>query len=262
MPGNRPALGVIFAAVTKSLLLFSPGAAPRLPRRAFLRYAGATSAGAALLLAGCKKAGTTITTTTTTPTGEAVTLGSGDVALINLLQAGKQLAATLLDRIVVRPDVLGLTSTDLALLTAIRDQQTVHRDALKAAANANRSLASNLAFSLPDLPADFSAVDFTRRAPALTAVHTLLNTLVAGAAGMLRYSPRAATLTLLGQVLSVDARHAATLARLLPAATVAFTDPQDSAPDARNRSLRPAELVAALNPMITFGSRLVSSNLP
>ena len=245
--------------MTKSSLFFSPDAVPQLPRRAFLRYAGATTAGAALLLAGCKKDDPTPPTTTATPTGETVALGSGDVALLNLLQAGKQLVVDLLGRIVATATALNLSVAELALLTAIRDQQIIHRDALKAAANANRTAVNNPTLSLPDLPADFSSLTLNERTSVLTSALGLLNTLVAGAAGGLRYAGRSATMTLLGQVLSVDARHATTLARMLPGA--ALTDPLGAAPDARNRTLRPSELAAVLNPLITFGSRLVAGNL-
>ncbi len=213
------------------------------------------------MLAGCKDAGTTVSPTEPVNNGESTSLGSGEIILFNLMQAGKQLSTDLLGRIVAAPGAAGLSPADLALVTAIRDQQRVHRDALKAIANANRTNANSAALNLPDLPADFAAVDFNQRDTVLTAAHTLLNTLVAGGAGTLRYASRASTMTVLGQILSVDARHAATLARLLPAASL--TDLQDGTPTyARNRALRLSELAAALNLMITFGSRLVTNNLP
>ncbi len=259
MPGNRSALGVIFAPVTKFSLLFCPTRAPHVPRRAFLRYAGATSAGAALLLAGCKKDDPQPTTVVSS-NGESVALGSGDIALLNLLQAGKQLSTDLLNQLLrVSPAVL--TGSELALIRDMQAQQKVQRDALKAAVNATRLVASTPALNLPDLPSDFSAVDFTQRATALAAAHTLLDTLVAGAAGSLRYTSRGAIMTLIGQVLSVDARHAATLGSLL--ASPVFTDPQEagSVTDSRNRSLRPQETATALNTSIKSGSRLLTNNL-
>lgn len=211
----------------------------------------------ALVLAGCKKDDPQPTAILNT-SGETVLLGSGDTALLNLMQAGKQLSTDLLDRILkVSPAVL--TTNELALVRDMQAQQKIHRDALKAAVNSARTVASPQALNLADLPADFSAIDFTQRAAPLAAAHSLLNTLVAAAAGAMRYTARAATLTLLGQVLSVDARHAATLGSLLAVPT--YTDPQDGAPDARNRTLRPAQTAAALNASIKSGSRLLTNNL-
>ena len=212
-----------------------------------------------MLLAGCKKDDTTTaaTTTTVTPTGEAVALGTADVALLNLLQVGKQLSAALLDRIVAAPPA-GLAGADLELVRAIAAQQRVHRDLLKAAVNATKTTGAATDLSLGSLSTDFTTVDFTQRAAALGAARTLVHTLVAGAAGVLRFTTRPAALTLLGQLISVDARHATALATLLPGA--ALTDPQDGAADARNRAVTPAVTLAALNPLLAFGSRLLTAN--
>ncbi len=216
--------------------------------------------GAALLLAGCKDDDDDpITPTTVNSNGQTVSLGGGDIQLINLLQAGKQISAELLRRLTATPPA-GLGGADLALVRAISEQQTVHRDVLKAAANATRTVAGTPLLNLPELPLDFSTVVLTDSASALTAALTLLNTLVAGAAGALRHTSRSTILTLMGQVLSVDARHAATLAALLPAA--ALNDPQETpGPDARNRALRPSETATALNNYLASGSRIITASL-
>ncbi len=256
--GNRPGAGVIFVAVNQQSLFFSADGAAPLPRRAFLRYAGAASAGAALLLAGCKDTSDdpTNNTATANPNGESVGLGSGDVALINLIQAGKQLSVELFRQLLLTPNNLSLTPSELGLLTAIRDQQRVQRDTLKAAANTNRTGTS--ALNIKDLPVDFASLTLNERTAALTAALSHLNTLVAGAAGGLRYASGGRTMTLLGQILSVDARHAATVARMLP--TAALTDVTASG-DARNRALRPSETATAFNLLITSGSRLLTGSL-
>ena len=45
---------------------------------------------------------------------------------------------------------------------------------------------------------------------------------------------------------------------LLPGAVL--TDPQDGPTDVRNRSAAPAVTLAALNPILAFGSKLLTSN--
>ena len=246
--------------MTKLPIFFSPGAAPGLPRRTFLRYTGAASVGVALLLAGCKDDDDDpVNPAPASSNGQAVGLGSGDTQLINLLQAGKQISAELLRRLIATPPA-GLGGADLALVRAIGEQQTVHRDVLKAAANAARTVAGTPLLNLPELTLDFSTVVLTDSASALTAALTLLNTLIAGAAGALRHTSRSTMLTLLGQILSVDARHAATLAALLPGG--ALNDPQETpGPDARNRALRPSETATALNNYLASGSRIITASL-
>ena len=243
--------------MTKPSLFFPSGPGAHLPRRAFLRYAGAASAGAALLLAtGCKGGGDTSTPSApTTSNGESVSLGSGDVAIINLLQAGKQVSVLLLERVAAT-----LPEPAKRLVITMQGQQIIHREVLKAAANTSRAAASSAALSLRDLPADFNSLDLSTPTAALSAALGLFNTLVAGAAGAMRYTARGATLTLLGQVLSVDARHAATLAGLATAPSA--LDPSTTGPDARNRALTPAQTATALNALIQSGSRLLTASLP
>lgn len=256
--GNRPAVGVIFAAVKKTPLTFSLETARPLPRRAFLRYVGASAAAGSLLLAGCK-GDDPDSPTPENPTGATVSLGGTlDVALLNLLQAGKQITTALYQKLLTPPPAW-LTGADLALVQTIAAHAAVHRDFLKAAVNSLRTAAANPAYALADLPTDLTSINFADRTAPLTAALTLENILVSTATGAARYGTRESVTTLLGQLVSVGGRHAATLAALLPAASIA--DPQELPIDARNLTRRPSEAIAALNPYLAFGSRLLSSGL-
>lgn len=247
---------VIFVPVTNTA---SP-AASRLPRRDFLRYAGATSAAAALLLTGCKDDATT-TDTTPDPNAATVSLGSTtDVALLNLLQASKQITAELYKRIVAAPPA-GFFTSEVDLLRNIQTHKAIHRDFLKAAVNSLRTRASDAMYSLADLTFDFSKVTLNTPAGALNALLTLENLTIRTTVGVARYVTREKLLTTFSQIMSVDARHAATLADLPSAVGASAFDPQDVAPDARNYSQLPSVTIPLLNTYLAAGSRLLIGNL-
>ncbi len=222
-----------------------------------MRYAGAASAGAALLLAGCSTDDdpAATTTTTTTATGESVSLGgSTDLALINLLQAGKQISAAFYKKLLDAPPSW-LTGADLVALQQIRAHQAIHRDFLKSAVNSLRGSTANPAYALGDLVTDLSAVTITDRTATLTAALNLHNVLTSAAIGAARFTVREALLTLLGQLASIDGRHAVVLATQL--GTSVF----DPVTDSRNTSRKPSDVIVVLNTYLPFGSRLLTGSL-
>jgi Ferritin-like domain len=252
--GNRPGLRVIFAPVTKISLLLSPETPPRLPRRAFLRYAGAASAGAALLLTGCSTDDDPAPTTTVTATGESISLGgTTDAALMNMLQAGKQIMVAFYKKLLDTPPSW-LTGTDLAVVQQLSAHQDIHRNFLKSAVASLRTSTTTINY-LGTLSTDLTAVSTADRTTTLTTALSLHNVLASAANGAARYTGRDTLLTLLGQLTSVDSRHATALAGLLG------VSPFDSLTDSRTIARKPTEAIAVLNTYLAFGSRLLSGSL-
>lgn len=177
---------------------FFRGAA--LPRRAFLRVAGASAASASLVLAGCSK--TTVTPTVVDP--NLLTLGGADTGLLNYVYLLKQLEAAFYQKVVDAPPA-DLRAGEKAIFDDLRDHELIHRETLRYALATN---AYDVALAKP-LSFDFSSVSLTTRAGVLAAAQQLEDLGVAAFAGMLRLLKAAPTVALLAKMASVEARHAA-----------------------------------------------------
>ena len=171
-----------------------------LPRRGFLRVTGASTAAAALVLAGCAK--TTVTPTVFDP--NLLNLGSGDAGLLNYLYLLKQLQAAFYQKVVDTPPA-DLRAGEKAFFDDLRDHELVHRETLRYALAAT---AYDVALAKP-LPFDFSGFALGTRAGVLAAAQQLEDLGVAAYAGVLRLLKASATVALLAKIASVEARHAA-----------------------------------------------------
>ncbi len=144
--------------------------------------------------------------------GGGASLGSGDVAVLNYAYALEQLEAAFYTR-VTSSFYAGANATERSYLSDIHQHEVAHRSFLKGALGGS---------ALPDLELDFSSVNFRDRQSVLTTASLLEDTGVAaynGAGPMLR-DPQ--NLMSAGRIVSVEARHAATLRDLLHPRSTAF----------------------------------------
>src|ERR1700744_3264845 len=119
-------------------------------RRSFLPYAGAGLATAGVItMAACKKSNPV------THTG--FDMGTGDTAILNYANALEQLEAAFYIQVAASP-YTGITATESARLTDIRDHEVAHREFFKAALGTN---------AIQALTPDFSTVNFSNRASVL-----------------------------------------------------------------------------------------------
>ncbi|MDO7850152.1 ferritin-like domain-containing protein [Hymenobacter convexus] len=207
-------------------------------RRSFFQYAGATAGATALVLAGCSKDNDPTTTTT----AGTVSLGTGDVGVLNYAYALEQLEAAFYAQVVKTPAADFLTG-ELAYFTQIAAHEAIHRDFLKAAiTSAGGSL-------LPTLTPIFTTINFSSRASVLNAAKTFEDLGVAAynGAGILLKSQ--AYLTIAGQIVSVEARHAAYVRDLL--APGSFADDNQVDATGLDKQLTPTDVIAAAQPFIT-----------
>lgn len=165
----------------------------RLSRRTFLGYAGAAT-GIMAALAACTKDNTAPARTA----GAGVSLGSGDTGILNYAYALEQLEAAFYVKVLGAP-YANMASSEMALLSDVRDHEIAHREFFKTALGAA---------AIPILDFDFSTIDFTSRASVLVAAQTFEDLGVSAYNGAGHLIVKADYLVLAGKIVSVEARHA------------------------------------------------------
>lgn len=179
--------------LTPSMLSASRKQLAQLSRRRFLGFAGAAT-GLIAVASGCKKEDLPSNSTV-----DGVDLGSGDTGILNYAYALEQLEAAFYMQVIMS-QFSGITATEAALLTDVRDHEVAHREFFKTALQGG---------AIMDLEFDFSSVDFGSRDSVLATAMAFedLGVSAYNGAGRLLESPD--FLTLAGKIVSVEARHAA-----------------------------------------------------
>ena len=141
-----------------------------------------------------------------------VSLGTGDVAVLNYAYALEQLEAAFYTR-VVSSFYSGAREGERQLLRDIHQHEVAHREFLRKALGGS---------AIPDLQLDFSSVNFHSRESVLSTARTFEDTGVSAynGAGQLLRDPN--HLLAAGRIVSVEARHAAVLRDMLQPRSTAF----------------------------------------
>jgi hypothetical protein len=208
-----------------------------LQRRSFLRYAGASAAGVALIAAGCKKDNIN---------DGRVDLGSGDIGILNYAYALEQLEAAFYIK-VIGSQYAGISSSEVSYLTDIRDHEIAHREFFKRAIGEN---------AIPALEVDFSSIDFNSRASVLGAAKAFEDLGVSAYNGAGALLKSVDYLTLAGKIVSVEGRHAALIRDLLSNGT--FADDLDA--NALDKHKLPLEVLSIASTFIK--TKINPNNLP
>lgn len=192
---------------------------PNMQRRNFLKYLGMGSAlvTAVSVAASCNK------DDNNNPSGSnGVSLGSGDVAVLNYAYALEQLEAAFYTQVVNSP-YAGMTSTELDFFQNIRDHEIGHREFFKA------TLSSS---AIVGLEVNFSGIDFSKRDSVLGTAKAFEDLGVSAYNGAAQYISKTATglvyLGLAGKIVSVEARHAAYIRDLITPGSFADADVIDA----------------------------------
>lgn len=209
-------------------------------RRKFLGIAGA-AAGMMVLASSCDKDDDTMP-------NEGVDLGSGDVGILNYAYALEQLEAAFYTKVAESP-YSGISSSETALLTDIRDHEIAHREFFKTALG--NAAIINLEFNL-------SSIDFGSRNSVLATAKAFedLGVSAYNGAGKLITTPD--YLTLAGKIVSVEARHAAYIRDLINNGSFADNTVIDS--NGLDTSRMPAEVLAIAAGFVK--TKINASNLP
>lgn len=165
----------------------------KLERRSFLQYAGASAAAMALIAAGCKK-------DRHTPMASGVTLDfKDDFGVLNYAYALEQLEAAFYIQVASNPPS-GFTTAQKNYFQDVQFHEIAHREFFKKALGAS---------AIGNLEVNFSSIDFTSATSVLATAKTFEDLGVAAYNGAGVRLTNAANLVIAGQIVSVEARHAA-----------------------------------------------------
>lgn len=170
-----------------------------------------------------------------------VDVGKGDIGVLNFVYANEQLEAAFYTQVVATP-YAGISSAERSILTDIRDNEVAHREFFRAQLGKK---------AIPNLQVDFTSINFNSRDSVLrTAMMFEDNgTSALNGGGQLLKNPL--FLLIAGKLVSVEARHAATLRDLLQPNSTFFsgddiTDPATGLDPART----PAQALAVVKPFV------------
>ena len=170
----------------------------------------------------------------------AADLGSGDIGILNYAYALEQLEAAFYTNVVESP-YGQMTDDEKTILTDIRDHEVAHRDFLKGALGDK---------AIPSLEVDFSKVDFTNRENVLKTAKTFEDLGVSAYNGAGRLLKNGDHLLAAGKIVSVEARHAATIRDLLQPNTAAFAGQDVVDKNGLDGAKPPAAVLKAAGPFI------------
>jgi len=230
-------------------------------RRSFFMYAGATAGATALVLAGCGK--------DENNTPGTVSVGSGDVGVLNYAYALEQLEADFYTQVRSGSYYLGLGSgsAEKQILDDLYYHEVIHRDFFKAAIGSNGAIKA--------LTTVYPANTFNSRATVLGTAKAFEDLGVAAYNGAGQYISSPGYLFLAGKIVSVEARHAAIIRDLLSENSfvdntiVTLTTANKATGDTNyapansslERSMTPSEVVAIANTFLADGSKLDVSGI-
>ncbi|MGI8813417.1 MAG: ferritin-like domain-containing protein [Pyrinomonadaceae bacterium] len=186
------------------------------------------------------------------PLGQgAVDLGKGDFGVLNYAYALEQLEAAFYSQVINTP-YSRMTSAEREILTDIRDHEIAHREFFKAALGKK---------AIPGLQVNFTSINFNSRDSVLGTAKTFEDLGVSAYNGAGQLLKKGDYLLLAGKIVSVEARHAATIRDLLSPMSSSFAG--DDVIDPRtglDMAKMPSEVLAAAGPFIR--TRITANKLP
>lgn len=180
----------------------------------------------------------------------AVDLGKGDIGILNYAYALEQLEAAFYTQVISTP-YSGMSSAESRILSDIRDHEIAHRELFKAALGKK---------AIPGLQVNFTAINFGSRDSVLTTARTFEDLGVGAYNGAGQLLKNGGFLLLAGKIVSVEARHAATIRDLISPASSAFAGDDAVDSNGLDKALMPAQVLAAAGPFIS--TRVTANNLP
>lgn len=220
-------------------------------RRAFLRMAGL--AGAAFAAVGCSSNGMDVVAPVASgPSGAvvgpngAITLDfNTDIDVLNYAYALEQLEAAFYVQVVANAAFTSAFSApEQRVLRDIRDHEIVHRDFFAAALGTAK---------IPNLTPAFGTITFSDRTSVLTTAKVFEDLGVSAYNGAARFIRSEVYLGLAGKIVSVEARHAATIRDLLNNRSADF------APNAFDLGNTPQAVLAAAKPFIVENITVINA---
>ncbi|MBF9223955.1 ferritin-like domain-containing protein [Hymenobacter ruricola] len=187
-------------------------------RRSFFMYAGATAGASALVLAGCSKDSPdpvkpNLPNGNSTTADGSISLGSGDVGVLNYAYALEQLEADFYAKVAAGSVLSG---AELAYFQQVAKHEAIHRDFFKAAITRDAP-----GQTLRGLTPKYPTGTFDTRTSILATAKAFEDLGVSAYNGAGKLIKNAAYLVIAGQIVSVEARHAAYIRDLIAPGTFA-----------------------------------------
>lgn len=139
-------------------------------------------------------------------------VGPGDIGILNFAYALEQLEAAFYTTVLERP-YSGMSGYEQQILVGIRDHEIAHRELFRSTLGAS---------AIPDLPVNFSRINFASRASVLGTARTFEDLGVSAYNGAGPYITNPFYLATAGSIVSVEARHAALIRDMLAPYSTAF----------------------------------------
>lgn len=198
-------------------------------RRNFLKISGLTLAGTGLLLAGCSDSddgpGTNPANQLPGIRNGKFDLGGGDLGVLTYAYALEQLEADFYTRVVTGTGFSAFSEEAKDILSDLHKHEVIHREFFKAALtdalpNPTAQLLPNLAFSY--------GIDFSNQTAVIDTAIALEDTGVAAYNGAGKLISDVNYLVIAGQIVSVEARHAAAVRDLKNPGSIDFASTADA----------------------------------
>jgi hypothetical protein len=222
----------------EGIIVPSAGATPPVSRRKFLGYAGALASVTAFAMA-CNK---------NDDDDGTVRFTKDDFGVLNYAYALEQLEAAFYIQ-VIASQYSGITATETAYLTDIRDHEIAHREFFKNALGGK---------AIKSLEVDFSSINFASRDSVLGTAKAFEDLGVSAYNGAGQLLAGANYLTLAGKIVSVEARHAALIRDLISNGSFADNTVVDAM--GMDKSRTPNEVLTIAGTYIK--TKIDASNLP
>ncbi|WP_375415853.1 ferritin-like domain-containing protein [uncultured Hymenobacter sp.] len=217
-------------------------------RRSFFMYAGATAGATALLLSGCDDDddnNPSLPAGNSTTANGSISLGSGDVGVLNYAYALEQLEADFYDRVAKLTNGAALIGTnEFAYFQQVAKHEAIHRDFFKAAIT--RDAAGQV---LRDLTPNYPAGTFDSRTSILATAKAFEDLGVAAYNGAGKLLKTPAYLVIAGQIVSVEARHAAYIRDLIAPGSFAADDQVNAL--GLDMAMTPAQVLTVAQTFVT-----------
>lgn len=218
-------------------------------RRNFLKISGLTLAGTGLFLAGCNNDDDGSPSENQLPgiRNGKFDLGGGDFGVLTYAYALEQLEADFYTRVTSDPGFASFSEEAKDILTDLYKHEVIHREFFKAAlTDALPNPATQL---LPQLAFSYQGVNFGNQTSVIDTAIALEDTGVAAYNGAGSLISNAAYLVIAGQIVSVEARHAAAVRDLKNPGTTAFANTADA--NGLDPAKKPSEIAPIAAQFIT-----------
>jgi hypothetical protein len=211
-----------------------------------MKFAGMATASTALLMSGCKDILKELPIPIDIDPDDYVTqtvyLGKGDFGVLNYAYALEQLEAAFYTMVVANAKFGSIfNKNEQRILVDIKNHEVVHKDFLKAALGSK---------AIKNLKFDFSAIKFDDKQSVLQTAKTFEDLGVAAYNGAGQLITSKDYLTIAGKIVSVEARHAAAIRRLVDSDPTSFAGDDVVDSNGLDRAFAPSKVLMAADPFI------------